>query len=119
MKDPHVTGQDKRKKRKGREEAGWDLSPWWGAGGEEKLQHLGKPLYQQGDQMGQKGRFGVLEERSAIGQWQGGQRETYRGFVPQHCAHQSEMGVLGLGSVTWGLESRLKEDIAAGYEKTA
>ena len=118
-KDPHVTGPDKRKKRKGREEAGRNLSPWWGAGVEERLHHLGKPLYQQGDQIGQKGRCGVLEERSAIGQWQGGQRETYRRFVPQHCAPQSEMGVLGIGSVTWGLESTPKEDTASGYEETA
>ena len=51
----------------------------WGAGpeGEEWFLHSGKSPHWQGHQLGERGKFGSLEESTATSLWQAGQSKTY------------------------------------------
>ena len=78
-KCPHITGQDKRKKKGKRrgEEVGWNLHPWRGGEEEETLLHPGKPPHQWGNQLGQKGNIRGCWRWEKRLLWQTGQSETY------------------------------------------
>ena len=107
-------GRKKEKGKKGRgEEVGWDLHPWWGAEGEERFPHLGKPPHWWEDQLGLKGSFRGLEESATTSLCrQDRVRPTQMVLTTALCTPSWDMCLpvcteagcwnMGFGEQTWG-----------------
>ena len=95
----------------------------WGAEGEERFPLSGKPPQWRGDQLGQRGSFGGLNESAAFGLWQAGQSKTYTDGTCCNPAcpslsHVSAGAEGGMGAGTWGLESGPRTGTAVGCLET-